>query len=258
MTTLAPEEWDFRNVKKDELRAAFEYEIFRSATKVQDAWMRWLATEVEKFDLTEDGEVVWDEYGWKWPVAEMLETIGWKVPIDALNAMDVPCWYTIPCIMQGCLMRPWLTLNEQTKARLKPYLPGYFKPKPITFVRDNPFRPPEETIIEICIDWDNFERKQIVQAFDRWVKEKNHKAKRTLRGRKSSPPYAKLRQLAAYRLRANGLQFKELRWFIEAHIKATSPAGKGYILPDYSSMSAWDRAADQAAKAIESRNEFVS
>ncbi len=276
---LHRDEWDFREVRQEELVTACIYEYTRSAP-IRATFEEWHSQPVDLAGLADadfDNETA--------PlrakitaskaitVSDVIETIGKAAPeeTDAANLLKMHLRLMMPFDLAGAdkepiaikfpsFEKPWAQLRREfgdgyLKSRLLPGPVGnaavfeYLGPAE---GRDQILEAsPSVTAVEFFVDW-NYSLDELTEQFRRWAASEIAQSTRTDR-RKSGrrDPVDCLRWLAAYRLTEAGYSYEDASNAVHALQDATRDEQTyTWALPEYGNKSSWSKAVRKARERL--------
>ena len=217
-----PEEWDFREVRDEELAQAVEYEFMRENNTRRGAAVSWLESKVKRVS-----------------VREIL-----------LNGEDVPLSGTADKLHCGVAYFfplfpiPWMAMEPES--RMVDFAFGDTLPAVHVFTVPGAspvwmkyFESRGGMLLDV--QW-NRKTEDIIRDFGKWIRAEAKKRKRSS-GKASYAPYHKLKQLSALRLHKAGLSYEKAQVFIKENASGNNPND---ILPIYASQGSWHDAVNSA------------
>jgi hypothetical protein len=223
-----PAEWDFREVTEGELVAALEYEWRREACRPK--LLAWLASDIEGRPVRE------------WLYAELED----EAPDDLFAVSRLPVGVdTMLAEAMAFFPLPWLSIPAEVRRRAKEWKPEPFRAYRLPAGLKLPY-----PVTQISVGFGLYRIDEIVAAFESWVRDEARKHAPAKRGKASSPPWHKLRTLAALRLHLAVRSHGRAQAIVAEHAGKVRLAAAGDVLPNYASAGAWHDAVKAAEQDV--------
>ena len=231
--TAAPEEWDFRRIASvEEAREALLYEYAREAEWLYDYHAEFFAalTHPEGSDAAKRAGAA---FGERW------KTTDGGCPDPLFGQMQGYTFFPVP----------WMLLEDRRPPTVSTGTGIHSFPPEEFAMRSNWKRSHRVHAIEI--DW-SLPPTRLRAAFDKWMTENRPRDVRVQKqsGKDPKDIFAKLKALAAYRLKRAGLSRSRAQAAVEARMKAEPIETSFSVLPLYSSEGRWATDTKQVATTL--------
>jgi hypothetical protein len=228
---IEPCEWDFRAIRNPrEATDAVLWEYAREVEWVYDLYAEWFASCTHP---ESSAEHIFIE---RWTI----DGVFWEPPLSQIT-----------CALKHFPI-PWLELPEAERTPhpdnpsrgIRTLIPGDF-----LFLLKYKWK---TRVHALQIDW-SMPRSRLAAAFKNWMRENRPKdvCERKRSGTDAKDAFAKLKRLAAYRLKRAGLSRSKALELIREHTHALRASNPFDVLPCYSSEGRWSSSAKEAAESLE-------
>ena len=224
-------EWDFRGIATaEEAREAVLYEYAREVEWIYDYHAEFFALVTHPEGSTEAKHAA-ENFKSRW-------TINGGSPDPLFGQLQGNVFFPLP----------WMTLEDRRPPTIgrgtgiRSLTPADFK---------EPAGSPRLGRHALQIDW-SVPRSRLVSAFKKWMRENRPKDVRERKQSGTDPKdiFAKLKRLAAYRLKRAGLSRSKALELIREETHAVPASNSFDVLPNYSSEGRWSSSAKEAAEYL--------